>query len=175
MRACYNPRLFRAPGGAAPGEGTPPAAATCVALGSQDTKLTVWLSHDKRPLLVGSKLFAQSVVDLAWTPDGTRLLACSSDGTVGLLAFEAAELGEPFSQVRACTTDVLQICLITSFVHIALNSQWISATTATSISQGKASLWDCAVQMGAKYCCSGCCREVVILVAQHTRLIGLTS
>ncbi len=117
MRACYNPRMFRAPGGAGAAEGTPPAAATCVALGSQDTKLSVWLSHDKRPLLVGSKLFKQSVVDLAWTPDGARLLACSSDGTVGLLAFEAAELGEPFTQARMCTTALIWAVL---FVHLAL-------------------------------------------------------
>ena len=94
LRAAYSPRMFHPPGVA-------DAAATCVALGSQDTKLTVWASHCKRPLLVGSRLFAQSVVDLAWTPEGTTLLACSSDGSVGVMQFEACELGTPLSQARA--------------------------------------------------------------------------
>ena len=93
LRAAYSPKVFHAPG-------MEEAAATCVALGSQDTKLTVWMSHQKRPLLVGSKLFAQSVVDLAWTPEGTTLLACSSDGSVGVMQFEASELGTPLSQAR---------------------------------------------------------------------------
>ena len=74
---------------------------TCMALGSQDSKVTVWLSNCQRPLLVASKLFKQSVVDLAWTPDGYTLLACSTDGTIGVLRFEPRELGTALAQVRA--------------------------------------------------------------------------
>ncbi len=70
-----------------------------MALGSQDTKLSIWLSSAKRPTFVAQKLFLQSVVDLSWTPDGYCLLACSSDGTVAALQFEAKDLGVPLKQV----------------------------------------------------------------------------
>lgn len=92
MKASYNP-MFLKP------DKDSDEAATCIALGSQDTKLSVWLSNAKRPTFVGHKLFQQSVLDLAWTPDGYRLLACSSDGTVAILQFEAKELGVPLKQV----------------------------------------------------------------------------
>lgn len=91
MKACYNPRIM--------GSGEGADEATCIALGSQDTKLSVWLSSSKRPTFIGHKLFAQSVVDLTWTPDGYSLLACSTDGTVAVLRFEAKELGVPLKQV----------------------------------------------------------------------------
>ncbi len=92
MKASYNPMFFQ------PSKDSDEAS-TCIALGSQDTKLSVWLSNAKRPTFVGHKLFQQSVLDLAWTPDGHRLLACSSDGTVAILQFEAKELGVPLKQV----------------------------------------------------------------------------
>ena len=76
--------------------------ACCMALGSQDSKVTVWLSTSQRPLVIASKVFAQSVVDLAWTPDGCTLLACSTDGTIGVLQFEPGELGTALTQVRMC-------------------------------------------------------------------------
>ncbi|CAL8463095.1 g2629 [Coccomyxa elongata] len=91
VKASYNPMFFQ------PSKDSDEAA-TCIALGSQDTKLSVWLSNAKRPTFVGHKLFQQSVLDLAWTPDGQRLLACSSDGTVAILHFEAKELGVPLEQ-----------------------------------------------------------------------------
>jgi len=71
-----------------------------MALGSQDSKVTVWLSNAQRPLVVASRMFKQSVVDLAWTPDGYTLLACSTDGTIGVLQFEPHELGAAMSQAR---------------------------------------------------------------------------
>ena len=92
VKACYNPKIMRSVGGA--------DEATCIALGSQDTKLTVWLSNSKRPTFVAHKLFKQSVVDLAWTPDGYSLLACSTDGTLAVLQFEPKELGVPLNQVQ---------------------------------------------------------------------------
>jgi protein HIRA/HIR1 len=95
VRACYSPKLFHPPG-------QKDAAATCIALGSQDRRLTVWLSNAGRPLLCASKLFQQGVGDLAWTPDGAALLACSGDGSLAVMQFEASQLGTPLSQVCAC-------------------------------------------------------------------------
>ena len=37
--------------------------------------------------------FTQTVVDIAWTPDGHTLLACSMDGTIAVLRLEEGELG----------------------------------------------------------------------------------
>lgn len=90
MRAAYNPFLFKA--------GSDGATA-CVALGSQDTKLTVWLTAAKRPFIIVTDLFKQSVVDMAWTPDGYCLLACSTDGTVAAIQLDKEELGDPIDQV----------------------------------------------------------------------------
>ena len=42
----------------------------------------------------------QTVSDLAWTPDGTSLLVSSSDSTMAMLRFEAAEIGEALTQVQ---------------------------------------------------------------------------
>ena len=37
--------------------------------------------------------FEESVVDLCWTPNGFSLLACSTDGTMGVFTFEKSEIG----------------------------------------------------------------------------------
>ncbi len=63
----------------------------------QDKALTIWLAAP-RPIYIGRKFFKQGVVDLAWTPDGRSLLACSTDGTVACFQFDAAELGQAVSQ-----------------------------------------------------------------------------
>ena len=66
----------------------------CIALGSQDSKLSVWLLHKERPIFIASKFFERSVVDLAWTPDGYTLLASSMDGSVAQFSFDESELGK---------------------------------------------------------------------------------
>ncbi len=71
--------------------------ASCVALGAQDNKVTVWLSRKARPVLVAKTFFNQSVVDLAWSPDGLTLFAASIDGSVAMFAFDEKELGERLS------------------------------------------------------------------------------
>ena len=45
-------------------------------------------------------LCRHSVSDIAWAPDGMRLLACSGDGTVAVLHFDTSELGMPLTQVQ---------------------------------------------------------------------------
>ena len=64
-----------------------------MALGSQDNKVTVWLSQSSRPVLIARAFFSRSVVDLTWSPCGTTLFAASIDGTVAYFHFAEGELG----------------------------------------------------------------------------------
>ncbi len=92
VATAFNPKLFRVPplGGGPPSE----ELSAVFAIGGQDKRVTVWASAANRPIFCGSRLFKSQVLDLAWTPDGTALLASSSDGTVACLQFEKSELGE---------------------------------------------------------------------------------
>lgn len=83
--ARFNPKMFY--------KNTEEATA-CIAVGSQDSKLTVWLLHKERPIFIATKFFDRSVNDLAWTPDGYTLLASSMDGSVAQFSFEESELGK---------------------------------------------------------------------------------
>ncbi|PKI53666.1 protein HIRA isoform X2 [Punica granatum] len=71
-----------------------------IAIGSQDRTVTVWTTASARPLFVAKHFFAQSVVDLSWSPDGYSLFACSLDGTVATFHFEADELGSRLSDAE---------------------------------------------------------------------------
>eukprot|EP00850_Spirogloea_muscicola_P015169 SM000114S24132 [mRNA] locus=s114:115169:120348:- [translate_table: standard] len=82
-------------GGAAGAAGAGPFS--CLALGSQDCKVTVWFTGSPTPLLIAAHFFDAAVSDLAWASDGCTLLACSTDGTLAAFAFERGELGEPYS------------------------------------------------------------------------------
>ncbi|KAI1723027.1 WD domain, g-beta repeat domain-containing protein [Ditylenchus destructor] len=69
---------------------------SCFATGSRDRSLAVWLIPSfGRPLLVLSKIFKLSVLDLAW--NNLTLAACSRDGAVKLFQFTEGEIGEAFS------------------------------------------------------------------------------
>ena len=51
---------------------------TCLAVGSRDRSISVWLTPRlQRPLMVMHELFTNSVMDLTWSHDGTRLLTYS--------------------------------------------------------------------------------------------------
>ncbi|XP_012227653.1 protein HIRA [Linepithema humile] len=67
----------------------------CVAIGSRDRSLSVWLTSLKRPLVVIHELFTHSVLDASWSPCGLRLAACSWDGTAVFVEFTQQELGQP--------------------------------------------------------------------------------
>jgi protein HIRA/HIR1 len=94
--AKHSPKLYYQPGEG----GRPPKLATCVALGSQDRRITVWLTTSTRPFCILNKVFKQGPVDLAWVPDGRSFLACSPDGTIALFQFTEEELGKVAPQVR---------------------------------------------------------------------------
>lgn len=70
----------------------------CLAIGSRDRCLSVWMTALQRPLLVVRDLFIDSILDLSWSHDGYILLACSGDGTVACLQFNEDQLGKPLSE-----------------------------------------------------------------------------
>lgn len=70
----------------------------CLAVGSRDRALSIWMTALKRPLVVIYDLFQDSILDLSWSTDGHILLACSTDGTIACLQFSANELGKPLSE-----------------------------------------------------------------------------
>ena len=65
----------------------------CIAIGSRDRSLSVWLTHLKRPLVVIHDLFTNSILDLSWSRDGFSLMACSLDGSTVFMRFSEKELG----------------------------------------------------------------------------------
>ena len=66
----------------------------CIAIGSRDRSLSVWLTSLKRPLFVIHDVFESSILDLAWSKDGMVLLACSMDGSVAAVVLNEEELGD---------------------------------------------------------------------------------
>jgi len=70
----------------------------CLAIGSRDRSLSVWLTSLKRPLFVIHDVFESSILDLAWSKDGLVLLACSMDGSVAAVVLNEKELGTPMNK-----------------------------------------------------------------------------
>lgn len=70
----------------------------CVAIGSRDRTLSVWLTNLKRPLVVTHDLFQDSILDISWSMDGYELLVCSTDGTIAYISFTEKELGVTLSE-----------------------------------------------------------------------------
>lgn len=70
----------------------------CLAIGSRDRSLSVWMTALQRPLVVVHDLFQDSILDLSWSTDNHILLACSTDGTVACMQFAPEELGTPLTQ-----------------------------------------------------------------------------
>ncbi|KAI5742936.1 hypothetical protein M8J77_012801 [Diaphorina citri] len=68
-----------------------------LAIGSRDHGVSVWLGGYPRPLVVIEDLFSSTVLDLAWSPNGLALLACSYDGTLACFLFTQSEIGLPIS------------------------------------------------------------------------------
>ncbi|XP_012271254.1 protein HIRA homolog isoform X2 [Orussus abietinus] len=75
----------------------------CVAIGSRDRSLSVWLTSLKRPLVVIHELFTHSVLDASWSSCGLRLAACSWDGSVVFIEFTQQELGQPLDAAELST------------------------------------------------------------------------
>ncbi|KAL7311347.1 HIR complex subunit [Mucor circinelloides] len=80
----YNPKMFYVKRD----EASDKALATICALGSQDRSISIWVTQFNRPVCVAADIFDNNVYDLAWTPDGKSLFACSQDGTVACLLLD---------------------------------------------------------------------------------------
>ena len=102
----FNPRLFSSTRG---NQG-------CLAIGSRDRSLSVWLTNLRRPLVVTHDLFDNSILDISWSKSGYELIVCSLDGTVAFISFSSTELGgllpqqkidELFLDLYGCTSKAM--------------------------------------------------------------------
>ncbi|XP_017116305.1 protein HIRA homolog [Drosophila elegans] len=69
----------------------------CLAVGSRDRSLSVWMNVFQRPMIVIHELFNDSILDLSWGPKECLLMACSGDGSIACLKFSQEELGTALS------------------------------------------------------------------------------
>lgn len=63
------------------------------ALGGRDRMVTIWIAN-KCSLLTIKNLFTDTVLDMSWASDGSALLCCSNDGTIGICRFLPGELSK---------------------------------------------------------------------------------
>ncbi|RUS24136.1 TUP1-like enhancer of split-domain-containing protein [Jimgerdemannia flammicorona] len=73
---------------AVPADATTGTMASVCALGGQDRSVSIWVTKYSRPLFVARDIFENNVYDLAWSPNGRHLIACSQDGTLACLQFQ---------------------------------------------------------------------------------------
>lgn len=102
----FNPRLFCSDSG---NQG-------CLAIGSRDRSLSIWLTNLRRPLVVTHDLFDNSILDISWSKSGYELMVCSLDGSVAFISFSSTELGgllpqqkidELFLDLYGCTSKTM--------------------------------------------------------------------
>jgi protein HIRA/HIR1 len=99
MQQCFNPKLFYftstdSDSSAQPADEQRGSLASVCALGGQDRSISIWVTKHSRPLCVATDVFQNNIYDLAWSPDGRYVVACSQDGTVAFLQLDE-ELGTP--------------------------------------------------------------------------------
>ncbi|KAJ6438829.1 transposase-like protein [Purpureocillium lavendulum] len=91
----FSPRLFHTvkpeQNGTTNGHGG--QLVTVIASAGQDKTLSIWNTNTSRPVVILQDLTGKSIVDLAWTPDGQSLYACSLDGGIVAVKFDEGELG----------------------------------------------------------------------------------
>lgn len=63
--------------------------------------MSVWSTGKDWPIVAVTDLFSGTVHDLAWSDDGTELLACSDDGSLAYMKFSTAECATPMSPAEA--------------------------------------------------------------------------
>lgn len=100
----FNDNIFEKPiNPEAEGKKTKKAQYVCLAVGSRDRSLSVWLTSLKRPLFVIHDVFESSILDLTWSKDGLVLLACSMDGSIAAIVLSEKELGTPMNKDNRST------------------------------------------------------------------------
>lgn len=93
--AAFCPRIFRLSNALSGSEESSPSGdlITVLATAGQDKNLAVWSTGHPSPLVVALNIAEKAVTDIAWSPDGSKLFACSLDGTILVAMFEDGELG----------------------------------------------------------------------------------
>ncbi|XP_068152297.1 protein HIRA homolog [Drosophila tropicalis] len=91
-------RAASAASGSDAGGSGKPTQYCCLAVGSRDRSLSVWLTALQRPMIVIHELFNDSILDLSWGPKERLLMACSGDGSIACLQFADDELGTSLSE-----------------------------------------------------------------------------
>ncbi|EDW49387.1 GM17533 [Drosophila sechellia] len=81
-------------------DGSPskPLQYCCLAVGSRDRSLSVWMTALQRPMVVIHELFNASILDLTWGPQECLLMACMWMGSIACLKFTEEELGKVISE-----------------------------------------------------------------------------
>ncbi|XP_050301277.1 protein HIRA homolog isoform X2 [Anthonomus grandis grandis] len=110
----FNSNIFKKPSRDSPSKST---QYCCLAIGSRDRSISVWLTSLKRPLVVVKELFEDSILDISWSSRGDFLLACSGDGTVACIMFEETEIGIPLTMDE-------KNALYERIYHRSLQSSW---------------------------------------------------
>ncbi|OAF69271.1 hypothetical protein A3Q56_02964 [Intoshia linei] len=75
----------------------------CLALGSRDRSISIWISGFNRPIVVIHDLFNNSVMDISWSSDGYSLIVSSFDGSIAYISFSEQELGHCLSDTEKKT------------------------------------------------------------------------
>ena len=78
------------------GPGSKKAQFVCLAIGSRDRSMSVWLTSLKRPLFVIHDVFESSILDLSWSSDD---LICHSSDWTTLFEEYGLESGPMWSSV----------------------------------------------------------------------------
>jgi len=69
-----------------------------IALASADSTISVWTPNLDKPLTIVMDSFSLGITDLSWGFNGNILLACSNDGEVMCMHFQAGVLGQPCTE-----------------------------------------------------------------------------
>ncbi|KAG2373482.1 hypothetical protein C9374_012089 [Naegleria lovaniensis] len=65
------------------------------ACASEDATISIWCTESTEPIARLLHVCSERISDMAWSTDGTTLMASCTDGTVVLVAFEKDYLGKP--------------------------------------------------------------------------------
>lgn len=89
----FSPRLFHTVKPGSEEGADADQLVTVIASAGQDKTLSIWNTNTSRPVVILQDLAGKSISDLAWTPEGQTLFACSLDGSIVVVKFAEGELG----------------------------------------------------------------------------------
>ncbi|KAJ3636352.1 hypothetical protein Zmor_004520 [Zophobas morio] len=113
------------------------------AVGGQDNALTIWSNRKARAVVGARDIFADSIVDLAWSGEGLNLLCCSLEGSVVLLSFEEKELGRKLSPKEVVISRLLRLRALPQF-YMESPASFLHATNEYLLIitvNGRCSVW----------------------------------